>query len=197
MGGEHPSTARHLPASGRVARPWKNGGGETAEVALAPAGASLDDFDWRVSIARVEQDGPFSLFPGVERTMAILSGAGLRLSVEGRPPAELTPESAPWRFPADVPTDCRLLGGGVTDLNVMVRRGRARATLRRLRLAAGESETFESGPALLVWAEGAGAVESAGLSVIPAPLDALRCETAARWRLRSDSAVLAWFVSFS
>ena len=29
--------------------PWKNGGGETTEIAVFPAGAGLDDFDWRVS----------------------------------------------------------------------------------------------------------------------------------------------------
>ncbi len=59
------------PAAGRVERPWKNGGGMTADVAASPPGAGMDGFDWRVSIARVEADGPFSVFPGVDRTMAL------------------------------------------------------------------------------------------------------------------------------
>jgi environmental stress-induced protein Ves len=46
--------------------PWKNGGGETTEIAVFPDGAGLSDFDWRVSMARVDGDGPFSSFPGIE-----------------------------------------------------------------------------------------------------------------------------------
>ena len=33
--------------------PWKNGGGETIEMMVSPAGASFDTFDWRVSMAYV------------------------------------------------------------------------------------------------------------------------------------------------
>src|SRR5690348_16103916 len=61
--------------------PWKNGGGETVEVTIAPEGASLDAFDWRVSMARVASSGPFSRFPGVDRTLAVLAGGGMRLDV--------------------------------------------------------------------------------------------------------------------
>jgi uncharacterized protein len=56
--------------------PWKNGGGETAEIAVFPEGATLDDFDWRISMATVSADGPFSLFPGVDRTLSVLEGDG-------------------------------------------------------------------------------------------------------------------------
>lgn len=31
---------------------WKNGGGSTITIAVEPTGASLDDFDWRVSLRR-------------------------------------------------------------------------------------------------------------------------------------------------
>ena len=65
---------------------WKNGGGETAEIAVSPPGAALDAFDWRLSMAKVETDGPFSAFPGIDRTLAILEGEGIRLSVGGEPP---------------------------------------------------------------------------------------------------------------
>ena len=63
-----------LRASERTPVPWKNGGGVTREVAVSPAGSSLDDFDWRVSVADIRAAGPFSRFPGIERQMAVLSG---------------------------------------------------------------------------------------------------------------------------
>ena len=115
--------------------PWKNGGGETAEIAIAPAGAPLDTFDWRISMARVDADGPFSAFAGVERTLAVLNGAGISLQVAERGAVELTAESAPYLFPADVATSAVLLGGPITDFNVMTRRGRASQDVRRERLS--------------------------------------------------------------
>ncbi len=38
--------------------PWKNGLGHTTELAISEGG-SLDDFDWRLSIASVVNDGDF------------------------------------------------------------------------------------------------------------------------------------------
>ena len=104
--------------------PWKNGGGETIEVTVHPPDAGLADFGWRVSMATVASDGPFSIFPGIDRTLAVLSGDGMALSIEGLGERRLTPASAPLAFPADAPTTARLSGGPVTDLNVMTRRGR-------------------------------------------------------------------------
>ena len=78
---------------------------------------------WRASRA----DGPFSLFPGVDRTLAILEGEGLLLDIAGRAPVELTGASAPLSFPADAPTTASLIAGPITDLNVMTRRGTAGA----------------------------------------------------------------------
>jgi environmental stress-induced protein Ves len=105
---------------------WKNGGGETAEIAVFPENAALDDFDWRVSMATVVSDGPFSSFPGVDRTLSILEGEGIVLRVEGRIPIGLTSRSSPLTFPADVATSAALIAGPITDLNVMTRRGRYR-----------------------------------------------------------------------
>ena len=80
-------TARQLP--------WKNGKGATLELAIAPPGAGLDDFDWRISSARVEGAGPFSHFPGIDRSLGLLSGAGLRLRT--RLPAHRARWSSPDR----------------------------------------------------------------------------------------------------
>ena len=110
-------------AAGRAEVPWRNGGGITREVAAWPPGTGSADFDWRISIASVTRGGPFSLFPGVDRELAVLDGV-LRLSVEGRPEVAVRPGSQPVRFPGDVPCAGDPDGAPVTDLNVMARRGK-------------------------------------------------------------------------
>jgi environmental stress-induced protein Ves len=108
--------------SDQRAMPWKNGGGVTYEVAVFPPGASLDTFDWRVSMARVESNGPFSQFPGIDRSLAIMQGDGLRLVVDGGD-AKLGPRSQPLVFAGDIPVSAALKGGPIIDINVMTRRG--------------------------------------------------------------------------
>ncbi|MDN3711112.1 HutD family protein [Paracoccus cavernae] len=75
--------------------PWKNGKGVTIAIAIHPADASVENFDWRLSTATVDSDGPFSVFEGIERSLSVLTGDGLVLSVEGREDAALTIDSAP------------------------------------------------------------------------------------------------------
>lgn len=104
--------------------PWKNGGGETAEILAFPPGASMDDFDWRISMADVTGDGPFSSFPGIDRTLTLLSGNGVALDIDGQGRIVLDPSSPPHAFPGDVPVMASLTDGPVRDLNVMSRRGR-------------------------------------------------------------------------
>nr|WP_325264272.1 HutD family protein [uncultured Rhizobium sp.] len=115
---------RILPASDHKRMPWKNGKGETVEIAVFPEAASVDDFDWRISMATVAEDGPFSVFADIDRTLSILTGEGIELSVEGEPDRVLRPDTPPHAFPADAVTSARLLSGPITDLNVMTRRGK-------------------------------------------------------------------------
>lgn len=126
---------RILRAADYRVMPWKNGGGTTTEIMVSPDGAGLDDFDWRVSMARVEGSGPFSSFAGIDRTLSVLEGAGITLDVAGLAPVHLTRVSSPFSFPADVPTSAELLAGAITDLNVMSRRGRIRHTVQRITLS--------------------------------------------------------------
>jgi environmental stress-induced protein Ves len=112
---------RILRAGERMAVPWKNGGGTTSEVAVYPEGAGFDDFGWRISIADIARGGPFSLFPGIDRTLILLKGQ-VTLSIEGRSAVTLTPDSEPLDFPGDVATSAELVGTA-RDLNVMTRRG--------------------------------------------------------------------------
>ncbi|WP_328683944.1 HutD/Ves family protein [Streptomyces sp. NBC_00343] len=113
---------RALPASARTAVPWKNGGGVTREIAVWPEGAGMDAFACRVSLAEVAADGPFSAFPEVDRTLTVVAGAGMDLTVGGERWLVNT-RYEPRDFRGDVPTDCRLLDGPVVNLNVMWRRG--------------------------------------------------------------------------
>lgn len=114
---------RHLQNTAYISMPWKNGGGVTTEIIVHPANASMADFDWRISMADVAQDGPFSIFPGIDRTLCILEGNGMSLSIDGREPVALTMESDPLPFAADVPVYAVLTDGPIIDLNVMSRRG--------------------------------------------------------------------------
>ena len=110
-------------------RPWRNGGGSSREIVCWPPGAGLDDFDWRVSIASVAASGPFSCFAGVDRTIVLLAGDGLRLQAPGLD-HRLDTLHAPFAFSGDAALHCTLLGGESTDLNAMSRRARGRAGLR-------------------------------------------------------------------
>jgi len=121
------------PAQYKV-MPWKNGGGTTTEIAAWPPGAGVDDFDWRVSMAHVGQDGPFSSFPGVDRVLTVLSGEGMDLVVGGET-TRLTAKSDPFAFAGDVPTGARLVDGPIDDFNVMVRRGKVACRVERLLVA--------------------------------------------------------------
>lgn len=110
---------------------WKNGGGETVEIAIFPPGSSVEDFDWRISMATVANDGPFSIFSGIDRTLSILQGNGMALAIAAGDPLLLTKESPPLSFPADVPVYATLPDGPITDLNVMTRRSIFRHTVER------------------------------------------------------------------
>ena len=121
---------RILRAESHIRMPWKNGAGQTVEIATAPANASLENFVWRVSIAKVANSGPFSSFPTVDRTLAVLSGKMI-LHVSGRPDVAMCATSAPHRFPGDLPTRATVLEP-VTDLNIMTRRGVCSVTLDRI-----------------------------------------------------------------
>lgn len=105
--------------------PWANGLGTTAVVARHP---DTDDWAWRLSIADVVADGPFSSLPDVDRWIAVASGAGMVLIVDGADTV-LTAASGAFAFDGGAVTSCRLLDGPIHDLNLMLRRGRATGTL--------------------------------------------------------------------
>jgi uncharacterized protein len=118
--------------------PWANGGGSTREVIAMPEvrpngpqdNASPARWRWRLSIADVDTDGPFSVLPGVQRTIAMLHGDGFVLNVGDREPVRIDAAFQPFRFDGAESTSCELIGGGVLDLNLMERSGARTLDLR-------------------------------------------------------------------
>ena len=167
---------RVLRAADHKVMPWKNGGGSTTEVAVFPECAGIDDFGWRLSMATVMADGPFSTFAGIERTLAVLEGEGIALDVAGRGTLTVTRDGAPVSFPGDAPTVGRLLGGPILDLNAMSRRGRFAHRLTRY-VVDGMAALDATGDTNLLLAR------ADGLTIAEARLgidDALRIEGPAR-----------------
>jgi len=107
-------------------QPWKNGGGVTSEIAIDPprasnGGTAADSFRWRVSLARIDRDGPFSAFPGITRWITLIDGGGFVLDCADGSRLDVTTPFVPHRFDGGVAAQCRLLGGPSRDLNVMAR----------------------------------------------------------------------------
>ena len=112
------------------ARPWKNGMGRTRELAVVPAGAGMDDFLWRVSVAEVDSAAPFSAFPGIDRTIVLLEGEGFVMALDDGRTHALTEPFAPFAFRGEAQVSVTLAGGATRDFNLMVRRDRARGGIR-------------------------------------------------------------------
>jgi uncharacterized protein len=106
---------------------WKNGGGVTHEIVVEPPGESA--FVYRVSVAEVETDGPFSRFAGYDRHIMVIDGAGMTLDAGAHGRLELAP-GAPVTFSGDWDVTGSLRAGPVRDFNLIVDRARAGSWLR-------------------------------------------------------------------
>ncbi len=129
--------------------PWKNGGGTTLELAVDPPGATFDTgFAWRLSTAEVAASGPFSAFPGLERTLLLLAGDGFQLDFGPHGQVRLDRPLDPVHFDGGWPARADLLGGPCRDFNLMADPSRCRARLesraldRPIRLALDASTTL-------------------------------------------------------
>ncbi|UZF92398.1 HutD/Ves family protein [Bosea sp. NBC_00550] len=162
--------------------PWKNGGGTTTEIAVFPEGAPLSDFDWRISMAHVGTDGPFSSFPGIDRTLSLLTGNGIHLAFGDGETVALDKGTEPFFFAADRAVDGVLVDGPIDDLNVMSRRGAWSHKVERL---PGGSHEIANERGLLVlvarrdvWQVNGSALAAGDSAVLPAPTTvSLRAES--------------------
>lgn len=105
----------------RPALPWKNGAGARRELAVHPADADGDAFEWRLGLADIVADAPFSVFPGIDRCITLVRGAGIRMS--GDIQHRLDVAMHPFCFPGEAVIDSQLVAGASEAFNVMTRRG--------------------------------------------------------------------------
>jgi hypothetical protein len=105
---------------------WRNGGGLTREV-VSVGGSGPPGPDWRISIADVNEAGPFSHFPGVDRIITVVQGDGMDLVVDGV--EHVLGLHEPFSFDGASDTSCSRLAGPIRDLNVMTCRDRLTATV--------------------------------------------------------------------
>ncbi len=109
-------------------QPWRNGQGTTTQLLAADDGAG--SFLWRLSIAPVLSDGPFSNFSGYDRTLVLLEGRALTLDYGAHGRDQLDEPLSLACFSGDWATTGLLGAGPIRDFNVMVRRDRFRAQVR-------------------------------------------------------------------
>lgn len=121
-----------IPANEYRRERWRNQLGWTREILRLDAAARPvdgDDWDWRLSIAEIEQDAAFSAFPGIERELVLLSGNGLRLRFDDGELHELHPPHDKLRFAGERGVHGELVDGTTHDFNLMWRRERVQAQL--------------------------------------------------------------------
>jgi environmental stress-induced protein Ves len=142
-----------IPYAGLSPVPWKNGGGSTTQIAVFPPDAGFEEFDWRVSLATIAEDGAFSDFPGVERTLALVEGHGMTLEIDGE--ATLLSKADPVAvFDGESRVVAKLSRGPSTDFNVMTRTERCYHQFGR-RVLSGESRFVARAPVTVLFlAEG-------------------------------------------
>ena len=127
---------RILTPADYVRMPWKNGGGTTTELVKGPEEGGR--FLYRVSIADVSADGPFSRFEGYDRHIMLIAGQGMTLGSHVLSPLE------PYSFSGDDDVAGTLTRGPVRDFNLIVDRARAKGQLATRQLARGERVTFDA-----------------------------------------------------
>ena len=175
---------------------WRNGGGSTQELLTWPA---KDNWLVRISVASIEQSGPFSAYPNIERWFTVVQGDGVVLRF-GQTEIVLRADSEPLRFDGATAPGCELLRDTTRDLNLMVQGDNGTGAMRRVTSgdpwlsAARFRAVYTAEPAVLIFADHL--------------RTALRADTLAwsdaaaeqRWQLSgaSDGTTLrAWWMSFA
>lgn len=151
---------RHYTAESYVRMPWKNGAGFTTEVARS---GPVEGYDWRLSIADVAADGPFSSFPDYWRIITVLEGAGMHLTVDGQPSGALGPFTA-FTFDGASRTECALVGGPIRDFNLIYRKNRVDSRLTWVELSDAQHLVTAAPTVLIFAAVGQAALRHSGAS---------------------------------
>ena len=172
--------------------PWLNGGGITRDLWVGP---STSDWQWRISVATIDRDGPFSPYPGVARHFAVLQGNGVRLRfADGE--REATAAGDALQFDgADAP-DCTLVDGPTLDLNLLVREEAGTGFLQRVVPGVAWRSTARR---RAVWCGHAAQLQIEGLPPCKVPAGALACidhASGKAWTLAIEGEpTAAWWIA--
>lgn len=162
-------TITHITPADFVSSLWS--GGETHQLAIAPAGAVYADRDflWRLSSATVNlEESDFTALPDYDRYIATLDGS-IRVAHDGGEPMLLTPYAV-HLFDGGADTKS---WGRCVDFNLMLRKGKCAGSLTAVHLAEGSRVTvpraFEAGAehTLLVYCGQGSAMLHAGDETMP------------------------------
>ncbi|CAN5161006.1 hypothetical protein BH10PSE7_BH10PSE7_09920 [soil metagenome] len=145
---------------------WKNGAGSTTEIAAYPESSSVSGvpFQWRVSIADIATDGPFSLFPGYDRHIMVIAGKGMSLDAGPRGIIHLGRPFVPAGFSGDWDVKGVLTNGPVRDFNLITSHAETRSMLTCEAVSTPRRFASPQGFCLLYILEGEGKVEGQSLA---------------------------------
>lgn len=110
--------------------PWKNGQGMTIQILIEPDESELikNNFHFRFSSAPIDKEGEFSLFPGMERILIPIKGAGFQLNEHVFEKFEVA------QFSGSDKTYCHLLKGPVIDFGIIFNPQLAEVSIKVLQL---------------------------------------------------------------
>ncbi len=116
-----PYKYQSLKASEYKTSKWLNGLGKTSELWKSPFDADLTSFDWRVSIATIENSNHFSTFQNYDRSITQLDGGKLNLFDENAQLIYQLKIFEPYFFKGDQKICCELTLPVARDFNVITR----------------------------------------------------------------------------
>lgn len=176
---------RLIPANSYRRERWRNNLGWTREIARAdsvmlgtsaPVEDAAPDFDWRLSIAEIEHDCDFSRFPSCDRQLVLLTGNGMRLTLDGDEAIDVLPAHGRVAFAGERAVHCSLIDGPTHDFNVMVRRDRVAAQVLHRPLVGSMVFFREPGVSWAIYLL-AGGARSKDQDLVLAPGDTLLLES--------------------
>lgn len=116
---------------------WKNGTGETREIARDEE----EPFRWRVSLAQLNPKNEFSRYPGYDRWIAFLGESPVRVLHDETKREKVVGPIEPYRFSGDIATSA-MTSSPMQDFNLIFQRGAAKASLYTMTFRKGEEIQF-------------------------------------------------------
>jgi environmental stress-induced protein Ves len=180
---------RFIPQTSLVEGRWRNGQGVSWEI-VSHREEGAADFSWRFAKARIDNDVPFSIYPGMDRVFMQISGNGLDLEFEGGRVLEVHDSFVPHAFACDVPLTCKLRDGPCFDLNLFTARGVFEARPNVLKLNGTETLDLLNSEAVFFALEGSVVLSGQGDKVHLQMGDAAVASVEQRVRVTGKDAAL-------